>query len=159
MRFKSGATGQTLGGKCFRLVGSIDTKPGPNGLPKECTPPNPKRLPLNSHGHGPFCRLVPPPLPATSGVYAVTVNRCLVYVGCTNNLRRQWGQGFAKISLANRRKGGQSTNCKVNRRILLDAKDDCEVELWIHETSNHQYLKERLLDELCRSRRSPPWNE
>lgn len=155
MRFKSGATDQTLGGKRFCLFGRIHPETGPNGLPKECTPPNPKRLPLNPHGHGPFCRLAPLELPTTSGVYAVTVNRCLVYVGRTKNLRRQWNQGFAKISLANRCKGRQSTNCKVNHRILLDAKEDCKVELWIHETSNHQCLKKRLLDELDSL---PPWN-
>jgi len=156
MRFKSEATDQTLGGKCLRLFGRIHPETGPNGLPKECTPPNPKRQPLHRHGHGPFCRLAPLELPATSGVYAVTVNRCLVYVGRTKNLRRQWNQGFAKISSVNcHERRGQSTNCKVNRRILSDAKDDCEVELWIHETPNHQCLKKRLFDELDSL---PPWN-
>lgn len=158
MKFKSGATDQTLGGKRFRLFGRIHPETGPNGLPKECMPQsryaNPKRLPLNPHGHGPFCRLVPPKLPTASGVYAVTVDRYLMYVGIANDLRQRWGpQGYASIQPRNCYTGGQPTNCKVNHRILLAAKGGCEIELWIHETRGPRYLEERLIGEL-----DPPWN-
>ena len=158
MRFKSGAADQTLGGKRFHLFGCIHPETGPNGLPKEYMPQdrydNSKRLPLNPHGHGPFCRLVPPPLPTTSGVYAVTVSRSLVYVGIADDLRQRWGpQNYARIHPRNCYEGGQITNCKVNHRILLAAKEGCEVELWIHETREPRRLEKRLLEEL-----DPPWN-
>lgn len=159
MKFKSEATDLTLGGKCFRLFGRIHPETGPNGLPKECMPQdryaNPKQLPLHRHGHGPFCRLVPPKLPTTSGVYAVTVGRCLVYVGIARkNLRQRWGpQNYASIQPRNCYKGGQPTNCKVNHRILLAVKEGYKVELWIHETRGPRDLEERLIGEL-----DPPWN-
>ena len=53
----------------FRLFGRIHPKnPGPTSLPKEymASKANTTTLngcPLYPHGHGPFCRLVPPKLP------------------------------------------------------------------------------------------------
>ena len=112
--------------------------------------------PLNKHGHGPFCRFSIPHLPACPGLYAVTVDRRLAYVGiATKSLRQRWGtSGYAKIQPVNCYSGGQSTNCKINHAILLAVREEQIVELWIREESNPRPLEVLLIREL-----DPPWND
>ena len=85
----------TLGGQTFRHVAPISPATGPDGKPLEEMPQRRYRAaastPLNSHGRGPFCRFSVAGLPATSGVYAVTVEQDLVYVGIATDLKRRWG--------------------------------------------------------------------
>lgn len=156
--FASEATELTLGEKRFLRFDFIKSETGYDGLPHEYMPQddydNAARKSLNSHGHGPFCRFSVSGLPTNSGVYAVTVDRSLMYVGISNNLQRAWGQqGFASIQPANCYVGGQITSCKVNNRILQAAKEDYDVELWIHETPDPRHLKKRIV-----SKCAPPWN-
>lgn len=156
--FASEVTELMLGGEHFGWFDHIEPETGPDGLPLECMPQakyaKAAQTRLNRHGQGPFCRFSVSGLPATSGVYAVTVGRILKYVGIANDLRQRWGpQGYARIHPKNCYVGGQSTNCKVNNRILRAAKEGSKVELWIHETPDPRLLEERLIDEL-----DPPWN-
>ena len=149
----------TLGGQTFRFVACISPEAGPDGKPLEYMPQRRYRhaasTPLNRHGEGPFCRFSVPGLPAASGVYAVTVAQDLVYVGEATDLQRRWGSsGYARIQPRNCFKDGQSTNCKVNHRILLAAQDGLAVRLWIRQTASPRSLEERLIAKLA-----PLWND
>lgn len=80
--------------------------------------------PLNPSGAGPFCRFKVTGLPSSSGVYVVTVDGGVVYVGRAENLSERWGQrGYAPIQPRNCFVGGQSTNCKINHRVLMASRD------------------------------------
>ena len=149
----------TLGGQTFQFAAHVSPEAGPDGKPLEEMPQQRYRdaasTPLNRHGHGPFCRFSVPGLPATSGVYAVTVAQALVYVGKAKDLQRRWGpSGYAQIQPRNCFKQGQSTNCKVNHRILLAAQAGLAVRLWTHQTATPRPLEERLIAKLA-----PPWND
>lgn len=149
----------TLGGETFRLVARISPELASDGKPAEDMPQKRYRaeasLPLNRHGHGPFCRFSVAGLPAAPGVYAVTVAQQLAYVGITANLQQRWGtSGYARIQPRNCFVHGQSTNCKVNHAILLAARERLSVRLWIHETDTPRPLEAHLINELA-----PPWND
>ena len=111
---------------------------------------------LNRHGAGPFCSFDVRGLPDTPGIYAVTLNGILTYVGiATKSLKQRWGpQGYARISPRNCYVGGQSTNCKLNRAILEAAQQKRTVELWIREMDEPRTLEEQLIRGL-----NPPWND
>ena len=109
---------------------------------------------LNRYGEGPFCRFDALGLPPTSGVYAVTVDDNLAYVGKAVDLARRWGPtGYATISPVNCYVGGQSTNCKVNHFVLLAAREGRRVDLWIYEAADPTPIEARLIRQL-----EPPWN-
>ena len=112
--------------------------------------------PLNKHGRGPFCRFSIPCLPACPGLYAVTVDRRLTYIGIgKKSLRQRWGpSGYATIQPVNCYRGGQPTNCKINHAILLAVRNRQVVELWIRRESNPRPLEAHLIREL-----DPPWND
>lgn len=132
----------------------------PDGRPREFMPQNDyaraNEKPLNKHGRGPFCRFSIPCLPECPGLYAVTVDRRLAYVGIgKESLRQRWGpRGYAAIHPVNCYRGGQSTNCKINHAILLAVRDGQVVELWIRRESNPRPLEAHLIREL-----DPPWND
>ena len=110
---------------------------------------------LNRHGAGPFCRFDVDGLPDTFGIYAVTLNGRLTYVGIANNLKQRWGpQGYGLISPRNCYVGGQSTNCKINHAILQAVQQEQIVDLWIHEMEGPRALEKHLIHEL-----DPPWND
>lgn len=160
-RRSPGVTDSTLSlaGREFRRVAVIRPEADANGLPVEETPhlryDNREGLPLNRHGHGPFCRFSVWGLPPRPGVYAVTVAWDLVYVGIANDLRERWGaRGYARIHPRNCFRGGQSTNCRVNHAILTAAREGREIRLWIHETISLRPVEEMLLAGF-----EPPWNE
>ena len=149
----------SLGGVGFHFVAEIRPAADANGLPVEERPhlrfDNARGLPLNRHGDGPFCRFSVSGLPEGPGVYAVTVARGLAYVGIANDLRERWSaRGYARIHPRNCFRGGQSTNCKVNRAILTAARGGRPILLWIHETASPRSVEERLIRRL-----EPPWND
>ena len=155
-----GATTLPLCGHDFAWVTAIELDAGSDGRPLELMPQQyyekANEKPLNKHGHGPFCRFSIPHLPACPGLYAVTVDRRLAYVGiATKSLRQRWGtSGYAKIQPVNCYSGGQSTNCKINQAILLAVREEQIVELWIREENNPRPLEILLIREL-----DPPWND
>ena len=92
-------------------------------LPVEYLPQNlyenHSHVPLNRHGKGPFCRLEIPKLTEGPGVYAITVDDSVVYIGECQNFRERYGpRGYGVFHPRNCFVGGQPTNCKVNARIL-----------------------------------------
>ena len=149
----------SLGGHTFRWAGAVEPVREPSGAIREHMPQgqyaNARRLDLNPHGHGPFCGFSVPDLPSDPGVYAVSVAKRVVYVGRSVDLRRQWGSnGFGHISPANCFTGGRPTNCKVNHRILMEARARRAIDLWIHETSNADPVRSQLIRCL-----NPAWND
>ena len=148
-----------LCGRDFAWVTEVELDAGPDGRPLEFMPQKnyakADEKPLNRHGHGPFCRFSVPDLPACPGLYAVTVDRRLAYVGIATDLQRRWGSsGYAKIQPVNCYRGGQSTNCKINHAILLAVLEEQIVELWTRRDSDPRPLEGRLIREL-----DPPWND
>ena len=154
------ATVLPLCGHDFAWIAEIEPDAGLDGRPLEFMPQKnyakADEKPLNRHGHGPFCRFSMPDLPACPGLYAVTVDRRLAYVGiATKSLRQRWGSsGYAEIQPVNCYRGGQSTNCKINHAILLAVREGKIVELWIRRASDPRSLEVRLIREL-----DPPWND
>lgn len=154
------ATALSLCGQDFDWIAEVQPDAGADGRPFEYMPQNgyakAKEKPLNKHGHGPFCRFSIAGLPAHPGLYAVTVDRCLAYVGiASRSLKQRWGfSGYAEIQPVNCYRGGQSTNCKINHEILLAVREGHVVELWIRRDSNPRPLERLLIRKL-----DPPWND
>lgn len=110
-------------------------------------------LPLHTYGVGPFCRFSIPVNLHGSGVYLLTVNDDVKYVGETENLSIRFNSGYGTISPRNPFKGGQSTNCRINNLILGATKSDTPVQLWFKATDSYKTLEQELIDSI-----RPPWN-
>ena len=110
-------------------------------------------IPLHKHGHGPFCRFKIPKDKKVPGVYALTVDGEVVYVGECENLSQRFNAGYGNISPKNCYVGGQRTNCKINNLILTTTQAGRRVQLWFFGTSDHKKIEKRLLEEF-----NPRWN-
>ena len=109
---------------------------------------------LHPHGGGPFCRIKLDDLPASSCVYAITLEDNLVYLGAAGSLADRWGSSqYGKIQPRNCYVGGQTTNCRINNLLLLEARRRSLVELWRYETPERKQVESVLIDAL-----NPPWN-
>ena len=109
---------------------------------------------LNPNGAGPFCRFRIPSTWRLSGVYAVSVADRIMYIGECASLAVRWGLGqYGSIQPKNCYVGGQSTNCKVNNRVLQTCRDGRSVQLWFHQTDSYKSLEQRL-----RAALRPEWN-
>lgn len=114
---------------------------------------NVRGLRLHRYGAGPFCKFRISENLEAGGVYLLTVNGLVWYVGECQNLSLRFNTGYGHISPRNCFEGGQSTNCKVNHQVLEAAKRGQRVELWFHETANRHAVEARLVADLA-----PPWN-
>ena len=146
-------------GHTFVWTAAVEVEIGSDDRPSEYKPHSryakAKTAKLHKHGAGPFCRMNLTGLPTVSGVYLVTINNEITYIGKTVNLAERWGpRNYAAISPRNCFKGGQSTNCKINHRILLAKREGTPVYLWFLETDNISEVEKHLIDEL-----NPPWND
>ena len=109
---------------------------------------------LNRYGKGPFCRFSVQDLPFAPGLYAVTVDDGLAYIGATGNLARRWGpSGYANISPEACFVIGQATYCKVNNLLLESARSGRRTDLWFYESPKPVPIEANLLRHL-----DPPWN-
>ena len=142
----------------FVHVAAIEPEQERDGSPREFLPradyAYAETTPLNRYGKGPFCRFDVGGLPFASGVYALTVDDGLAYVGATGNLVRRWGPaGYANISPEACYVIGQATYCKVNNLILVAARIGRRIDLWICEAPTPVPIEASLLRHL-----DPPWN-
>lgn len=128
-----------------------------DGSPKEFMPQsryeNKRNLPLNKHGNGSFCKFKIPNEYKKRGVYSILVNDYPKYIGECENLSKRFNAGHGNISPKNCYKGGQSTNCKVNKLILNTYKKGSKIELFFYETSNRFEIEETLIRKM-----KPLWN-
>ena len=149
---------KVVAGLVFQEVGVVDPERDSSGRPVEYLPQaryaKADSTRLNPHGAGPFCRFSIGKGLRSAGVYLLTVNDVTLYVGKCENLEKRWGgMGYGGISPKNCYVGGQSTNCKINSRILQLALEGHSVTLWFHPTADTSSV-ERLLIHSIR----PPWN-
>lgn len=112
---------------------------------------------LNAHGHGTFCKfriVAQQDLERQGGVYALFVGESVRYIGECEDLASQFNTGFGTISPANCYVGGQSTNCKIKRRVLETSKAGGHVDLYFHAAPDRKEIKRRLIVS-----DKPPWNK
>lgn len=142
----------------FCYVCDIEPERGPEGNILEFMPQSrymsAATSRLNPHGKGPFCKFKFPSEFPFAGVYALTVSDRVTYIGECVNLSTRWGLGqYGSIQPKNCYVGGQSTNCKINNRVLESCRAGHRVQLWFHRTNNHKPLEQML-----RAKLRPEWN-
>ena len=111
------------------------------------------RVPLHRYGAGPYCRFLIPRGLHEAGVYLLTVDAELQYVGECADLTARFNGGYGRISPRNCFKGGREANCRINTLIAEAAGHGSTVSLWFFETSDRKALEAELRRQLA-----PPWN-
>jgi D-alanyl-D-alanine dipeptidase len=112
---------------------------------------------VHKHGLGPFCKFSISEEQGQGGVYALVVGDSICYIGQTIDLKKQFNDGFGKISRSNcYRDGGQPTNCKINHRVLEVSQAGSRVDLYVCSTpaSLQPSVKKQLIASCL-----PPWND
>lgn len=142
----------------FTHVAALDPKRSDDGSPMEFMPQDryakASTSILNPHGAGPFCKFGIPRSWAGGGVYVITVEERPVYVGeCQHLAERFNDRGYGSIQPKNCYVGGQPTNCKVNAKVLTEAKAGRVPALWFLPTDDRLAIERRLIASL-----HPPWN-
>ncbi len=145
----------------FEYVATIEPDRNDDGSIAEFRPQtrynNKNGDPLNPHGSGSFCRFRVRSAPQEEGVYAITLNGKTQYIGECVNLRQRFSTAqYGGISPKNCFKGGQSTNCKVNKKVLHHAKQGDNIELWFIKTELGNARK--VLESELISLIDPGWN-
>lgn len=108
---------------------------------------------LHQDGSGPFCRFRITVPRGLVGVYTLMVLGDVRYIGECEDLGKRFNAGYATISPKNCYKGGQPTNCKINRRVLDVSKRGERVDLYFHATLQRKLIEAHLIA-AC----SPLWN-
>jgi hypothetical protein len=81
-----------------------------------------------------------------------------VYAGECANLAMRWGSTqYGSISPKNCFKGGQSTNCRINNKILLGALNGAALALWFAYFEGSTGARQSAETQLIQALR-PPWN-
>ena len=114
---------------------------------------NARNLPLNKYGEGPFCKFKIPDRFLVCGVYALTADSDVRYVGECVNLSKRFNIGYGNISPKNCFKGGQETNCRLNNLIYAAILDGALVALWFFPTVEYKSIEITLRQVL-----RPSWN-
>lgn len=145
---------RTFDHRTFWLVRLLQLRRTQTGAIEEYRHSISEGIRLNAYAQGPFCYFSLPPAPRASGVYAVTVNRELKYIGECENLADRFGsKGYGSISPRNLHHDGQSTNCKLNNLIPQAARNGQPVEVWFHQSKDRKADEAILLSQL-----KPVWN-
>ncbi len=148
------AATRQLGGYEFWHVGSLQIRRTAEGLVDEYTHQLGPTIRTNAHGAGPFCYLGLPAAPAAAGVYALFVAGELRYIGECQDLAERFGpRGYSQIHPRNCHHDGQSTNCKINARVLAAAKIGLMARVWFFPSSDRSIHESDLISHF-----SPPWN-
>jgi hypothetical protein len=112
---------------------------------------NLNNLPLHKYGGGQFCSFTISTKTNKEGVYLITVNDEITYLGECENLSRRFNSGYGNISPRNCFLGGQSTNCRINNKIHEAANE--KIKVYFHETNNRFEVERELIMQL-----NPIWN-
>jgi hypothetical protein len=102
---------------------------------------NTRQLPLNNYGAGPFCKFNISSRFAESGVYVLTIDDEVRYVGECANLSARFNAGYGNISPKNCFKGGQETNCRLNNLIYRAACAGQKITLWFLRTADYKVIE------------------
>lgn len=73
-----------------------------------------------------------------SGVYIWILDEEIIYIGETKKLKTRFNSGYGKISRRNIFKGGQSTNCKMNRVVLKNTKPDHYIKIYFLASDEYE---------------------
>lgn len=142
-----------VGRRIFEWVTSIVPRRTPSGEVAQHTYDQPAER-LNRYGAGPFCRFGFPADRPFGGVYLLTVDGQVAYVGECKNLSIRFGPlGYGHITARNCLRNGQSTNCRINAAILEECLAGRVVEVWFLRTRRRRRIEEDL-----RGLLQPPWN-
>ncbi len=114
---------------------------------------NAGHIPLNRHGAGPFCKFKITNGRKVCGVYAITVEDRVKYIGECTDLSSRYNVGYGTISPRNCFVGGQETNCRLNNLILLAARGGARLSLWFLPTDEYKAVEHEL-----RASEKPEWN-
>ena len=105
----------------FEHVREIKPVMDENGYVRQLTPQdryaNQRCVALNKHGAGPFYKFKIPTRIRRSGVYVLTIDDEIMYVGECADLSSRFNNGYGNISPKNCFKGGQETNCRLNNLV------------------------------------------
>ena len=138
----------------FWCVGVLQLVRNPAGYIHEYSHTVPGCVAKNHYADGPFCQFSLTSAPSVSGVYAVFIEDELRYIGECEDLYRRFGPtGYGRISPRNCHDDGQSTNCKLNSRVLSEAKNGKRTIVWFYPTGDRKAIEARLIFAL-----NPPWN-
>ena len=151
----------------FRLIARIELKTDKYGIPIEYHPAkryeNSRSLQLNAHGDKSFCHFALKPRGGLdlclyrTGVYAIA-GTSVNYIGRTQTSLNQRFNGYRSIQPRNCYEGGQSTNCRINNRVLEVSKAGEMLWVYFHETDQPNDLEAYLLNSLVATDLWPPWN-
>jgi len=108
---------------------------------------------LNRYGSGPFCRFHIPKAITREGVYVIARGDQAMYVGLCDNLSSRFNVGYGNISPKNCYVGGQSTNCKINTKILQETLNSTALQLWFLQNADKENMEREMIQHL-----RPPWN-
>jgi hypothetical protein len=149
---------RTFGTWTFMHVGTIDLARTPEGTVSEFMPQaryakaNTTRL--NPHGGGPFCRFLVPDAPHRGGVYVLTADDKVMYIGKAQDFAERWGLSqYGSVQPKNCFVGGQSTNCKINAAVLRSTKAGQQLDLFFFDTEDRHAIEAWLIADL-----HPLWN-
>jgi len=149
---------RSFAGLEFEPIGTVQPEREADGTVREFMPQSryakASTVSLNPNGAGPFCRFSIAYGLHESGVYVLTLDGDPVYAGKCEDLARRWGPlGYGAISPKNCFVGGQSTNCKINNRVLIHCRNGERLELWFHRTADTAAVERRIILSI-----DPPWN-
>ena len=116
---------------------------------------NHSNLIIHKYGHGPFCKFVIPKIYREEGVYALTIEDEIKYLGECRNLSSRYNSGYGNISPRNCYNGGQRTNCRINSLIFQEFLRGKQINLWFLQTGEHKAIEKELL---LRLQPPPAWN-
>ena len=145
-----------IGDHEFKFVGTIEPERDDSGIRRFLPQPqygNDEGLSLHSSGIGPFCQFRVENANASAGVYIITVDGIIQYVGKTSDLRKAINNQLGHISPSDCYVGGQLTNCRINGLIMYSANKEQKIELWFLETENMHSTKVETIDSCA-----PAWN-
>ena len=97
-------------------------------------------------GKGPFCHFKVETLEHRKGVYLWCVKDEIIYIGETVDMYKRFNSGYGNISPRNCYKGGQYTNCKMNRVVLDETKKGNKIKLYVCYADDHQEIEKELLE-------------
>ena len=141
----------------FERVCGIEPDRDTNGAVRKFLPQslysNENNLPLHRYGAGPFCKFQIPSNVSKAGVYAISVDGEVRYIGETVNLSSRYNTGYGNISPRNCFSGGQETNCRINNLILEALDANSQIDLWFLPTDEYKTIEADL-----RRKLTPSWN-
>ena len=140
----------------FFFIETIRPMADETGQPLEFTPQsryrNTRDLPLNPYGQGAFCRFKLKNPISKGGVYILASGTKPLYAGICENLEKRFSLSqYGSISPKNCYRGGQSTNCRINGKILQYAKKRVFFDLWflsVEDKSERKSIENKLISSM-----------